>query len=69
MKEIHFLVKESQDGGYFAKAVNHAIFAQGDTVVELETMSIDAVRCHFEESEMPGLIHLHVIREEETQQL
>jgi hypothetical protein len=29
MKEIVFLVEESQDGGYFASAINHSILTQG----------------------------------------
>jgi len=64
MKEIVFLVEESQDGGYFARAVNHSIFTQADTVEELKPMISDAVRCYFDEPEMPELIHLHVTREE-----
>lgn len=64
MREIVFIVEESQDGGYFARAVNHAIFTQGDTIPELKSMISDAVRCHFEEAEMPNLIHLHVTHEE-----
>jgi predicted RNase H-like HicB family nuclease len=64
MKEIVFLVEESQDGGYFARAINHSIFTQGDTIEELKPMISDAVRCHFEEEEMPSLIHLHVTHEE-----
>jgi len=58
MKEIVFIVEESQDGGYFAQAVNYSIFTQSDTIPELKTMISDAVRCHFEESDMPNLIHL-----------
>ncbi|HAQ19900.1 MAG TPA: 2-oxoisovalerate dehydrogenase [Prolixibacteraceae bacterium] len=64
MKEIVFIVEESQDGGYFARAVNHSIFTQGDTIPELKTMISDAVRCHFEMADMPMLIHLHVTHEE-----
>ena len=58
MREIVFIIEESQDGGYFARAVNHSIFTQGDTLPELKTMISDAVRCHFEEAEMPKLIHV-----------
>jgi len=64
MKEIVFIVEESQDGGYFARAVNHSIFTQGDTIPELKSMISDAVRCHFVEDEMPAYVHLHVTREE-----
>ena len=64
MKEIVFIIEESQDGGYFARAVNHSIFTQGDTIPELKSMISDAVRCHFVEDEMPAYVHLHVTREE-----
>ena len=64
MKEIVFIVEESQDGGYFARAVNHSIFSQGDTIPELKLMIIEAVRCHFDVSDLPNLIHMHVTHEE-----
>jgi predicted RNase H-like HicB family nuclease len=64
MKEIVFIVEESQDGGYFARAVNHSIVTQGDTIAELKSMISDAVRCHFDETDRPNLIHLHVTHEE-----
>lgn len=49
MNEIIFLVQESQDGGYFAKALGEGIITQGDTLEELKEMIRDAVKCHFEE--------------------
>jgi predicted RNase H-like HicB family nuclease len=61
MKELIFIVEESQDGGYFARAVNHSIVTQGDTLDEVKANIGDAVRCHFDEGEMPRIIHLHVI--------
>jgi len=64
MKELAFLVEESEDGGYYARAVNQAIVTQGDTIAELKTMISDAVRCHFDETEMPDLIHMHASHEE-----
>ena len=64
MKEIVFLVEESQENGYIAKAVNHSIYTQGENLDELKLMIGDAVRCHFDEAEMPDLIHLHVTYEE-----
>lgn len=64
MKEIVFIVEESQDGGYFARAVGHSIFTEAASIEELKEMIGDAVRCHFEPEDMPKLIHLHVTREE-----
>jgi len=64
MKEIVFIVEESQDGGYYARAVDQSIHTQGDSMEELRRMISDAVRCHFVEEEMPEYVHLHVTREE-----
>ena len=62
--EILFLVEESQEGGYLAKAVKHSIFTEADTLEELKIMIKDAVECHFEETESPKIIHLHIVRNE-----
>jgi hypothetical protein len=62
--EILFLVEESQEGGYLAKAVNHSIFTEADNLEELKIMIKDAVECHFEEAERPKFIHLHIVRNE-----
>jgi hypothetical protein len=58
MKEIIFLVEESQENGYIAKAVNHSIYTQGDNLDELKLMIRDAFRCHFDDDEMPELMIL-----------
>lgn len=42
MKEIVFIVEESQDGGYFARAINHSIIIQVDTIEELKSNISDA---------------------------
>lgn len=62
--EIIFLVEESTEGGYEARALGHSIFTEADTFEELKEMVQDAVSCHFEEGEKPRLIRLHVVREE-----
>ncbi len=62
--EIIFLVEESIEGGYEARALGHSIFTEADTFQELKHMVQDAVRCHFEESERPRLIRLHLVKEE-----
>ena len=63
-KEIIFIVEESLDGGYEARAVGHSIFTEGETVSELKKNIIEAVRCHFDEKNMPSLIHLRFQKEE-----
>ena len=47
-KEIVFLVEESLDGGYEARAAGFPIFTQGETIEEVKKNILDAVRCHFE---------------------
>jgi hypothetical protein len=62
--EIIFLVQESPEGGYEAKAASESIFTEADTLEELRAMVRDAVSCHFEAEDRPKLIRLHVVREE-----
>ncbi len=64
MNEIIFIVKEDEDGGYYARAVGYSIFTQGDTRKELEEMARDAVKCYFDTpEETPKLIHLHYVHD------
>jgi hypothetical protein len=63
-KEIIFLVEEAPEGGYTARALGHNIFAEADSLAELKKMVRDAVRCHCEAKEMPGLIRLHMVKDE-----
>ena len=62
--EIIFAVEEDPEGGYVAEALGHAIVTQGDTMEELRRMVQDAVRCHFEPEERPGVIRLHILKQE-----
>ncbi len=64
MKEIIFLVEESPEGGYEARALSAPIFTEADTLDELRGMIRDAVVCHFDEADRPRIIHLHFVREE-----
>ena len=63
-KEVIFLVEESPEGGYEARALGHAIFTEADTLEELRERIRDAVHCHFDEEERPTVIRLHLVREE-----
>lgn len=62
--EIIFLVNESPEGGYEAKAVSHSIFTEADSLDELRTMVKDAVECHFDDQARPRIIRLHLVKEE-----
>jgi hypothetical protein len=63
MTEIIFLVEESPEGGYEAKALGYSIYTDGDTMEELKQNVREAVRCHFE-ADSPKMIRLHFVREE-----
>ena len=62
--EIIFEVTEAVEGGYDARALGHSIFTQGEDWNDLKAMARDAVRCHFDDENMPRVIRLHLIREE-----
>lgn len=64
MTEIHFVVEESPEGGYIARAMGADIFTEADDIPALHEQVRDAVHCHFDEGQMPSLIRLHFSREE-----
>jgi hypothetical protein len=56
--EILFEVKESPEGGYEARSIGYSIFTEADSVEELRESVRDAVLCHFEQTDLPKMIHL-----------
>jgi len=62
--EIIFDVQESPEGGYEARALGFPIFTEADSLDELKTMLRDAVLCHFGKNEKPGVIRLHMVKDE-----
>lgn len=62
--EIIFLVEESVEGGYEAKALNHSIFTEAEDLNNLREMVKDAVNCHFDPENKPKIIRLHFVKEE-----
>jgi hypothetical protein len=62
--EIIFVVEESPDGGYEARALGHSIYTQADTLDDLKVMVRDALRCHFDEEDRPRVIRLHLVKDE-----
>lgn len=64
MSEIHFIVEESLEGGYVARALEESIFTEADDIEALRSQIRDAVHCHFDEGMAPRLIHLHFTRDE-----
>jgi hypothetical protein len=64
MLEVIFIVEESPEGGYTARALGPSIFTEADDWGELQANVRDAVSCHFDEDEAPKVIRLHFVREE-----
>lgn len=64
MNEIIFIIEESLEGGYEARALETSIHTEADTLAELKNSIKDAVKCHYNEKEMPRIIRLHFVKEE-----
>lgn len=62
--EIIFIVEESAEGGFEAKALGHSIYTEADTLEGIKSMVKDAVQCHFDEKDRPKLIRLHFVKDE-----
>ncbi len=60
ISELIFLVEEDPESGYLARAIGESIFTQAETLEELRQL----VNCHFEQSDRPSLIRLHIVRDE-----
>lgn len=58
VKEIVFLVEESDEGGFTARALGVSIFTQADSMEALRNEVRDAVRCHFSEGGGPSVMRL-----------
>ncbi|MGA2404438.1 MAG: 2-oxoisovalerate dehydrogenase [Syntrophobacteraceae bacterium] len=62
--EIIFIVEESIEGGFVAKALAHSIYTEADTLEDIRSMVRDAVQCHFDKKDRPKLIRLHIVKDE-----
>ncbi len=58
-----FVVEESSEGGFEARALAYSIYTQADTLEQLKTMIRDAVSCHFEPENKPRVIRLHLVKD------
>ncbi len=64
MSEIIFIVENSDEGGYTAKSLGYSIYTEGETLDELKENIKDAVKCHFDEKEIPRIVRLHIVKDE-----
>lgn len=62
--EIIFVIEESVEGGYEARALGESIYTEADTIEELKSNIKEAIQCHFDENESPKILHLHYVKEE-----
>lgn len=64
MSEIIFIIENSDEGGYTAKALGYSIYTEGETLEELKENIKDAVKCHFDAKDLPHIIRLHTVKDE-----
>ncbi len=62
--EIIFLVEEDSVSGFIARALGQSIVTEAETLEELRDKIRDAIRCHFDENDLPRIIRLHFVKEE-----
>ena len=62
--ELIFQVRDAEEGGYFARALGHAIFTEAETWEELRINALEAVSLHFDDCAVrPDTGQLHYITE------
>lgn len=64
MSEIIFVIEDSDEGGYTAKALGYSIYTEGETLDELKDNIRDAIKCHFDTKEFPHIVRLHMVKDE-----
>jgi predicted RNase H-like HicB family nuclease len=63
--ELIFEIRDADEGGFYARALGHGIFTEGDTWEELRANVLEAVSLHFEEAPVrPRLVQMHYVRDE-----
>jgi len=64
MLEVIFIVEDAPEGGFLARALGYSIYTEADTWDELKPAVLDAVTCHFDESQRPKMVRMHHVRDE-----
>ncbi len=63
--ELIFEVRDAEEGGYYARALGHAIFTEAETWEQLRANVLEATSLHFEDAaECPRLVQLHYVKDE-----
>jgi len=64
MSEIIFIIEESAEGGFEARALDYSIYTEAKDIESLKETIKDAVLCHFGKENAPKLIRLHLVKDE-----
>jgi len=60
-----FEVRDVDEGGFYARALGHAIFTEAETWEQLRSNVLEATTLHFEDSPMHlRLVQLHYVKDE-----
>ncbi|MGD0498686.1 MAG: 2-oxoisovalerate dehydrogenase [Bryobacteraceae bacterium] len=63
--ELIFEVRDAEEGGYYARALGHAIFTEAETWDELRANVLEATSLHFDDgAARPRLVQLHYVKDE-----
>jgi hypothetical protein len=63
--ELIFEVRDAEEGGFYARALGHAIFTEAENWDELRANMLEAVSLYFEDSAVrPRLVQMHYVRDE-----
>jgi hypothetical protein len=63
--ELIFEIRDAEEGGFYARALGHAIFTEAETWEELRSNVLEAVSLHFEDSSSrPRLVQMHYVKDE-----
>lgn len=59
-----FEVRDTEEGGFWARALGESIFTQAETWDELKTNLLEAINVHFDAPDLPRILQLHYVRDE-----
>jgi hypothetical protein len=63
--ELIFEVRDAEEGGFFARALGHGIFTEGENWDELRANVLEAVSLHFEDATTrPRFVQMHYVKNE-----
>jgi predicted RNase H-like HicB family nuclease len=63
--ELIFEIRDAEEGGYRAHALEHAISTEAETWEELRSNILEAIAVHFEnDPTRPRLARLHYVKDE-----